>query len=70
VAFFIRLQLLTSPFTPDDRILPTWYSDNYFTMFPADSKSVRITCRPPSGRVLPRVLITGWNVVQTLTQVI
>jgi hypothetical protein len=42
------------------RVLPAYYSDNYFSLLPGESVSVNIDGVP--ARVTPRVDVDGWNV--------
>ena len=42
------------------RILPAYYSDNYFSLLPGESREFRIACAAIKGQ--PRVDLDGWNV--------
>jgi hypothetical protein len=54
IAFAIRLVLLNSA---GERVLPVYYEDNYFSLLPGESKTVRIEGTGPS-----RLRIEGWNI--------
>ena len=65
VAFFIRLKLLEQSSAPDTdrRVLPVFYTDNYFSLLPGETKTVTIDCaRKDSPRAEPELWIEGWNV--------
>lgn len=70
VAFAARLKLLNA--TSGQRVLPAFYSDNYFSLVPGDSRtiSIQFTNSPVASGPLQLVL-TGWNIptqqVLTLT---
>jgi hypothetical protein len=42
------------------RILPAYYSDNYFSLLPGESREVRIECA--KGIKMVNVALDGWNV--------
>ncbi|KAK1316328.1 Mannosylglycoprotein endo-beta-mannosidase [Acorus calamus] len=44
----------------DTRILPVHYSDNYFSVVPGETVSIKISFEVPQG-VTPRVSLHGWN---------
>lgn len=45
------------------RILPVYYSDNYVSLAPKDTKTITITCPKKSlGGDTPIVMVDGWNV--------
>ncbi|KAK1277601.1 Mannosylglycoprotein endo-beta-mannosidase [Acorus gramineus] len=44
----------------DTRILPVHYSDNYFSVVPGETMSIKISFEVPRG-VTPRVSLHGWN---------
>lgn len=60
VAFFNRLSLV-DPATKK-RILPVFYSDNYVSVLPGESKTIAIEYRPVAGQARPLVSVEGWNV--------
>jgi hypothetical protein len=43
-----------------ERILPAYYDDNYFSLLPGESRSVRIETRSPVKTA--RVSVDGWNI--------
>jgi hypothetical protein len=46
-----------------ERVLPVYYSDNYVTLLPQESRVIDVTC-PRGLRACSRVAVRGWNVVQ------
>jgi mannosylglycoprotein endo-beta-mannosidase len=66
VAFFIRLKLLraNAPAGTDDRVLPSFYDDNYFTLLPGETKLLTIRCaQADAGSVPPQLWVAGWNIL-------
>jgi hypothetical protein len=73
LAFFIRLRLVARGSTRSEgeedqqegrSVLPVWYSDNYFSLLPSESKTVRLEYDPnliAGGKV--DVELSGWNAV-------
>lgn len=62
-AFFIRLKLTDRE--TGERVLPTFFSENYFTLLPGERKEIRIdlSLLPAAVRVKSLTLETsGWNV--------
>lgn len=65
VAFFIRLKLLKrgAPPNADNRVLPTFYTDNYFSLLPGETKIVTIDCaQEDAGGADPELWVEGYNV--------
>ena len=65
IVFFIRLKLLKkgSKNRPDQRVLPAFYDDNYFSLPPKEEKELHIRCNHrDSGDEEPELWIEGWNV--------
>ncbi len=58
VSFFNRISLIDA--VTKKRILPSFYSDNYFSVLPGEAKTIRIDVAP-TGNVQPLVEIEGWN---------
>jgi hypothetical protein len=59
LAFFVRAQLMDGL----DEILPSYWSGNYITLAPGDTKKLTVSCPVSlSGGVSPRLRISGWNV--------
>ena len=59
IAFFIRPQLMAN----GEEILPSFWSENYFTLAPSESTSLTVSC--PVARlteVSPVLKVSGWNV--------
>ncbi|KAL1195384.1 Mannosylglycoprotein endo-beta-mannosidase [Cardamine amara subsp. amara] len=63
VAFFLRFSVHnTETEKQDTRILPVHYSDNYFSLVPGESMSLKISFAAPAGiKKSPRVMLRGWN---------
>jgi len=59
VAFFNRISLI-DPKTKQ-RILPVFYSDNYFSILPGESRTITMDYTGRNG-VNPQVTLRGWNV--------
>jgi mannosylglycoprotein endo-beta-mannosidase len=66
VAFFDRLSLI-NPETKQ-RILPTFYSDNYISVLPGESQKILMNYNPEKN-VQPKVELYGWNVEQQLIDI-
>ena len=58
VAFFNRISLV-DPATKQ-RLLPVFYSDNYVSVLPGESKTITLDYSPKPG-VTPQVSVSGWN---------
>ncbi|HVX28581.1 MAG TPA: glycoside hydrolase family 2 TIM barrel-domain containing protein, partial [Parafilimonas sp.] len=58
VAFFNRISLINRQ--TQERILPTFYSDNYISVLPGESKTITINYTTQND-VTPEVEIEGWN---------
>ena len=67
VAFFNRLALV-DPAT-QKRILPVFYSDNYVSVLPGESRTVTLDYPPTPGVPAPQVSVEGWNVDRQLLPV-
>lgn len=63
VAFFLRFSVHNAETEKQDtRILPVHYSDNYFSLVPGESMSLKISFTAPTGmKKSPRVMLQGWN---------
>lgn len=60
VAFFNRVSLVNQK--TKERILPVFYSDNYLSVLPGESKVVKIDYDPAVVNAKAVVAIAGWNV--------
>ena len=60
VAFFNRISLVDS--VSGKRILPVFYSDNYISVLPGETKDVTIDCGPSADITNAVVTVQGWNV--------
>lgn len=58
VAFFNRVSLVDSQ--SGKRILPAFYSDNYLSVVPGETKTISIEYTPQSG-ITPKIEVLGWN---------
>ncbi|HXB10282.1 MAG TPA: glycoside hydrolase family 2 TIM barrel-domain containing protein [Puia sp.] len=58
VAFFNRISLV-DPNTKQ-RLLPVFYSDNYVSVLPGETKTITLDYTPKPG-VTPQVSVRGWN---------
>jgi mannosylglycoprotein endo-beta-mannosidase len=67
VAFFNRLALV-NPAT-QKRLLPVFYTDNYVSVLPGESKTVGLDYTPVAGTPAPVVSVEGWNVDKLLLPV-
>jgi beta-galactosidase/beta-glucuronidase len=59
IAFFIRPQLMVD----EEEMLPSFWSGNYFTLAPSETKTVTVSC--PIAKTYgktPAIKISGWNV--------
>ncbi|HEY4208957.1 MAG TPA: glycoside hydrolase family 2 TIM barrel-domain containing protein [Puia sp.] len=59
VAFFNRLSLV-DPATKK-RILPVFYSDNYVSVPPGETRTIMMEYKPEPGQEAPLVSVEGWN---------
>jgi hypothetical protein len=61
VALMIRLKVVRN--RSGDRVLPAFYSDNYFSLLPGETReaSVEFSSADLAGE-LPKVIEEGWNV--------
>jgi hypothetical protein len=66
VAFFNRLSLL-DPATRK-RLLPVFYSDNYLSVLPGESRMVVLEYEPHAG-TQPLVSVQGWNVEERVVPI-
>jgi len=64
VAFFNRVSLV-DPATKK-RVLPVFYSDNYVSVLPGESKMVTLDYTPVAGAAAPLVSVRGWNVAEAV----
>ena len=58
VAFFNRISLVDP--TTKKRLLPVFYSDNYVSVLPGESKTITLDYTPKPG-IIPQVSVSGWN---------
>jgi len=47
-----------------NRVLPVYYTDNYVTLLPGESRNVEASC-PAQGKACASVALRGWNVTPT-----
>lgn len=58
VSFFNRISLVDSK--TGERILPAFYSDNYLSVVPGETKTITVEYNSKKG-VTPKIEIQGWN---------
>jgi hypothetical protein len=63
VALANKLTLVNS--ADGARILPAYYSDNYVSLLPGESKTVEIEFPPSSAKGQPKVNLRGWSLAET-----
>jgi hypothetical protein len=67
-AFFIRLKIMNSK---NELVLPSYFSDNYFTLLPGDKKQIELDFTPAdiNGNQDGLKLVTeGWNIIPEETK--
>jgi hypothetical protein len=62
LAFFNRISLVDP--TTKQRLLPVFYSDNYVSILPGESKTITLDYTPQPGAPAPLVSVRGWNVAE------
>jgi hypothetical protein len=63
IAFFIHPQLISG----EDEILPSFWSDNYFTLAPGEALTVVVGCPPEKIQTgAPVIKVEGWNVGESI----
>lgn len=67
LAFFNRLSLV-DPGTKQ-RLLPVFYSDNYVSVLPGESKTITLDYTPKPGAAMPQVSLSGWNAAEKYYEV-
>jgi mannosylglycoprotein endo-beta-mannosidase len=60
LAFFNRVSLVDP--TTKQRLLPVFYTDNYVSILPGESKTIILDYTPRPGAPSPLVSVRGWNV--------
>jgi len=66
IAFFNRLSIVDSK--RKQRILPTFYSDNYISVLPGENKIIVIDY-PPAPNQNAAVEVKGWNMKEQLVDI-
>jgi len=59
-ALEIKLTLVDS--RTGERILPAYYSDNYFPLLPGESREISVDYRSATGQGAPQLAIRGWDI--------
>ena len=59
IAFFNQLQFLDQELRP---VRPSFYTDNFFSLMPGESKSVTIETAGKNLQDAPVLVVKGWNV--------
>ncbi|MXV51870.1 glycosyl hydrolase [Pedobacter sp. HMF7647] len=67
MAFFNRLSLV-DPAT-HKRLLPVFYSDNYISVLPGDSKKVLLEYKDVTNKDQPLLMISGWNLSEKMISI-
>jgi mannosylglycoprotein endo-beta-mannosidase len=67
IAFFNRVSLIDVK--SKKRILPVFYSDNYISVLPGESKTVTLEYSPSIVKEKASISIKGWNVKEMLLPV-
>lgn len=67
LAFFTRIALIDS--TTLQRVLPVFYSDNYVSVLPGESKTVYIDCPHQADFQNAEVSVGGWNVAMRYAKI-
>jgi mannosylglycoprotein endo-beta-mannosidase len=62
LAFFNRVSLVDP--TTKQRLLPVFYSDNYISILPGESKTITLDYTPHPGSPGPLVSVRGWNTAE------
>jgi len=47
------------------RILPAYYSDNYVSLLPGETREVEIEYPPGAAKGSPQVELRGWSLAET-----
>jgi hypothetical protein len=67
VAFFNRLALIDK--ANGQRILPCFFSDNYFSVLPGESKTIEVEYPSSKSSLTKSIEVYGWNVPNTFTEI-
>lgn len=67
LAFFNRLSVVDA--VTKQRLLPAFYSDNYVTVLPGETKKVIIDYTLVKGVASPMISISGWNMAEQFIRV-
>jgi hypothetical protein len=62
IAFFNRLSLVDDQ--TKKRVLPVFYSDNYFSVLPDEKKTIIVEYSPSIVKGKVSVSLSGWNVAE------
>lgn len=62
LAFQVRLKVLDP--ASGEEILPVFWDDNYFTLFPGEKREIRVAYPHRNGRAAPEVEVEAWNVAK------
>ncbi len=61
----LMTQLILRDVETGQRILPAYYSDNYLSLLPGESKTVTIKCSKKDAAKKMKVSMDGWNIEHT-----
>lgn len=67
VAFFNRVALVSAQ--SNQRILPAFFSDNYMSILPGESKTVTVDFTDKDASIEKKIQVYGWNVEEQLIEI-
>jgi hypothetical protein len=67
VAFFNRIALLNAQ--TNQRILPSFFTNNYISILPGESKTITIEYRDKDTAVRKKIQVYGWNVEEQIVDI-
>ena len=66
-AFLVRLRVMRG--ASGEEVLPAWWADNYFELWPGEKRAVAVRYRKADlGKARPAIRIDGWNAFLTTTE--
>ena len=67
LAFLVRLRVMRG--TSGEEVLPAWWEDNYFELWPGETREIAVHYRRAGlGNARPVVRIDGWNVLPSVAE--
>jgi hypothetical protein len=59
IAFFVNPQLMND----DEEVLPSFWSDNYFSINAGENKTITVSCTPDKiNQTVTKLKVEGWNI--------